>query len=409
MKLLCKNLKTQLHIIVVSMAILILSLLCWLSLAKEVAGILIYHFSSKEETVSVSVNTDKDTSNIEEDIDVKVVPQENFYTRVTEELDSLIDFADTKWYSLMYKKSFFSRCDSIITYYVMNEISSKQVVEGRNGWLFYKSTTDGNLIADFEGTNLYSQNELNNICRVTYEVQEDLENRGIKFAILIPPNKENVYYQYMPETYQHASSSATDIMIEHLQSNGVNIINPKDDLLSFSDDDNYQVYYNYDTHWNQMGAYIGVKKVLETWGIIVPRLSDCAFTTTPLKDNYHYCGMDDLAGMIGLNDVFDDDKEYVVTKTAIMDWEKFEKEQSNKQISHFENEEAPTKGTLLLVGDSFRSSMIPLLRQEYADVYVLHRNYYEPSMLDEIEPDFVIVEYVERHSREVVNIDFLIK
>ena len=66
------------------------------------------------------------------------------------------------------------------------------------------------------------------------------------------------------------------------------------------------------------------------------------------------------------------------------------------------------KEIVLLVGDSFRTSMIPALSKVFSDVYVLHRSFYNAIMLDEIDPDYVIVEYVERYSENIGEVQNLI-
>lgn len=186
---------------------------------------------------------------------------------------------------------------------------------------------------------------------------------------------------------------------------GGNIVSPKTELLSYHQD--FQVYFSYDTHWNQLGAYIGVKKVLNLWNIEIPPIESRIILKKDLKGNYHYGASDDLAKIVGLLSVFDDEVEYEIEGTLAIDWTQFETEQESRQISHFENPSAENDGTLLLIGDSFRISMVPALLEAYQNVYVIDKSYYEPGMLDIIHPDYVIAEYIERASRSIADIDDL--
>lgn len=317
--------------------------------------------------------------------------------------DTYIDKFSSAW--KVYKDTSLSKIDSLTTYYITKEITSIQVLLGKDRWLFYKSTTDGDPIADYEGKNIYSLNLLDEILESASEAQQELQKREIQFSLFVAPNKENIYSEFMPDNYIHSETSRTDILIEYLEKNDINIISPKQEMLNQKEKE--QLYYSYDTHWNQLGAYLGVRELLIHWGISLPELSDRIISCEPLKGHYHYCAEDDLAKMIGLLGVFDDEIEYKIEGTPSIDWQQYEKEQTAEEVSFFFNPQAVRNEVVLLVGDSFRTSMIPALSEVFSDVYVLHRSFYDSSMLDEIDPDYVIAEYVERYSesiREVRNL-----
>ena len=54
-------------------------------------------------------------------------------------------------------------------------------------------------------------------------------------------------------------------------------------------------------------------------------------------------------------------------------------------------------------------SQAPSLCEIFSDVYVIHRSYYRTALLDEINPDYLIAEYVERYSSKIGDIEFLIE
>ncbi|MCF0133929.1 MAG: hypothetical protein HUJ72_08690 [Blautia sp.] len=327
--------------------------------------------------------------------------KESVFSIVDREIRNLND----KWQ--IYKKKAIKKIDVYYTYVVTGEVASVQVLLGKNNWLFYKSNVDSDPIADYEGSNMYSSEQLDSMAQSTMEVQGKLENMGIRFALILPPNKETVYFENMPENYFHCENTRTDILVKTLQEQGVNAISPKNRLLD--EHMNYQLYYKYDTHWNQLGAYIGVKDVLSTWNIDIPELLERDVSENPLKGNYHYCGEDDLARLADLLPVFDDEIEYFVEGTIPVDWEDFGDEQEHKIISHIYNKNAPNIGRLLLVGDSFRTSMVPALSEVFSDVYVVHRNNYTPDIMESIKPGYLIVEYVERYSDSIKDISFLVE
>ena len=392
-----KPIKSQIqwHIKVVVAIVFLLSIVSWMQFARSIVSSIIPHFSDNKVIEAIS-DTTNNNSVSDSTLPAKHQAQNRILYDAYHSIDATIEKADSMW-----------SIYTLVTYFGIGEISSVQVIAGSNKWLFYKSRTDGNSIADFEGTNRYSTQEMERIAQSALFTQNGLVNRGIRFAIVVAPNKENIYWEYMPDIYVHAEESSTDILIEFLQQRGVNVVSPKRELI-----ENHltsQLYYSYDTHWNQLGAYIGVRNTLDSWNISMPELSNRNTQSRALNGYYHYCGEDDLAKMLGLRSVFSDEKEYEIDGTVQMDWTTFEAEQTAHKISHYYNENAINNSRVFLIGDSFRSSMVPSLREQFVDVYVVHRSYYTTEMLDEIHPDYLIAEYVERYSSEIGKIASLLK
>lgn len=326
-------------------------------------------------------------------------------------VDGYIEQLKSLWEDSIVKQKEVAKIDAKYTYYTTGEIASIQVLKGEEPWLFYKGTLDGDPIADYEGTNMHTEDELVQMQNAVLKTKEKLLERGIQLAVMIAPNKSSVYYNYMPDSYHRADVSRSDVIVDRLSQSNINITTPKTELCKYSE--TYPLYYYYDTHWNQLGGYVGVKEILRTWGIELPELNELEINASPLKEQYHYCAKDDLAGMVGLLSVFDDDVEYKIVddqlKAIEVDWTVFENEQESGTVSHFVNEDAEINQKVFLVGDSFRTAMVPTLSAVFRDVYVIQWGNYMPVLLDEIQPDFVIAEYVERFSKNIANIEQLIE
>ena len=389
------NKKGNWHITIIVLIILVLSITTWARFAKNGVGVLLdlYQLNKTEQEGSYSVNA----------VPAGKPSVHMIISRMCDKTDGIVKAIDSNW--TVFQDRYLNRIDIWGTYYAIGEITSVQVAGGTNNWLFYKTNVDGDPIADYEGTNRYSQWEMEAIADSALAIQKKLESKNIKFALMVAPNKENVYAEYMPEMYSHSDVSSTDLLIEYIRKNGVNIISPKQELL-----DNHldtQLYYCYDTHWNQLGAYIGVRDILLSWEIQMPELANRKITSKELNGNYHYCGEDDLAQMLGLRSVFNDEVEYEVLGTVPMNWPAFKEEQEAGEISYFHNKQAIQDASILLIGDSFRSSMVPSLREQFSDVYVVHRRSFKWNMVEDIMPEYLLVEYVERYSRNISDIDSL--
>ena len=275
-----------------------------------------------------------------------------------------------------------------LVYYATGVFNSNHVIWGKEDWLFYSSTNSGDPIADYTGANSFSEEELETAKNNMLDIQRKLNNKNIQFCILIPPNKENVYAQYMPDKYIHTDKTRTDVLVEYLAENGINAVNPKQALLDC--DDQYRTYYKLDTHWNELGAYIGTREALATLGINLPQL-----TSEMVEEGDHT--VSDLADMVGLTSVFPKDYGFRVAEYAHQNVD-IHKEEIGKMV-HYHNDNAENEKTLLLIGDSFRDSMIPVLESIYSDFYIVHREDFQGDMLDKSNPDEVLLEIVERHSK----------
>lgn len=274
-----------------------------------------------------------------------------------------------------------------LLYYTTGIFNSNDVIWGKEDWLFYSATNSGDPIADYTGTNSYTQQEMETAKTNMLNMQKELNDKNIRFCLLIPPNKENVYAQYMPDKYQHTEKTRTDTLVEYLAENGVNAVNPKQALLD--SDDQYRTYYKLDTHWNELGAYIGTRELLRTFGTELPSLK-------PEMIEKGDQAKTDLSEMIGMTSVFEKDYGFKVSGYT-PDQDSITEEELGK-MTHYHNDKAQKKESLLLIGDSFRKAMIPILSTVYTDFYVVHREDYQSGMLDGLDPDSVVLQIVERHS-----------
>ncbi|MBE5857796.1 MAG: hypothetical protein E7296_09575 [Lachnospiraceae bacterium] len=331
------------------------------------------------------------------------------YPEGTDYIEDTTRFLDKYWGRLFVKKEKFSKADSLLGFYTTGYIFSEQVILGENGWLFYKAKTDSNPIGDYEGTISFTEKEVDKCLKGFEEIRDYCDENNIKYSAIIVPNKERVYPEYMPGTYKFADESRTDKLANTLADNGYNVINCKEGLLDRKKGN--QLYYSYDTHWNRLGANIGLKLGLESMSIQVKPADELTISSIELREvGYHYCGKDDLAEMLGMREIeFNDEVEYEFDEYPTIDWDEFEKEQEAGEVSYFYNPDAENKAKLLLIGDSFRTALVPGLSYYFSDVYIVHVNNSNKKVIKEVKPDYLLLQYVERYSYRLLDIDRLVK
>ena len=257
-------------------------------------------------------------------------------------------------------------------------IDSPDVTLGKEDWLFYTTTTDGQPLIDYAGNDYFSEEKMSAITQNVEANRQKLEELGIEFAVMVVPNKEQIYSEYMPDTVHRFSEvSRSDVLLDYISKNSnVNVINPKQELLELKDE--YPLYYKYDSHWTDIGAFTAYSQMTKLFFEEGESLEGREITVTADTNRYHA----DLIKMTGLGSWFGYDNYYEVS---------YEKEE-------------PYDKTILFVGDSCREALEKYIKKGFENSVVIHRNDYTPELIEQIKPDIVVLEFAERYSEKMGDI-----
>lgn len=256
-------------------------------------------------------------------------------------------------------------------------INSTQVMLGKNDWLFLRETKQ-----DFEHVNCFTESEKEQITKQLLKLKGLLAESGIEFVIYIAPNKATIYPEYMPETiFQRDSVSRAEDLIEYIRANSdIKVIDPKKELLEAKE--LATIYYTSDTHWNELGGYVGAQVLLrELFGFEDKLTADKIVSYEGSRDG-------DLAKIGNITDIYKDTLLYEVP---------FEKLDS----SFYSDKK------IYCIGDSFWEAM-----EKYMPLYIKESKYVHFSELDcmnlfEYEPDIVVWELVERSLDMYLDYDYV--
>lgn len=266
-------------------------------------------------------------------------------------------------------------------------MESTQVLLGKNDWLFYKSELDGYPIWDYMGINHFSEEQLAAMAANIIQTRDYFENeRGIDFFITVLPNKEIIYEENMPDTIARVKEvSRAEQFAEYMKANtDVTCVYPKQALLDAKED--HQIYYKTDTHWNQIGAFVGVQEILkEVYGTYAD-IDSVSFRV----DSETFSG--DLAAIAGVSDKYANDTVYA-----------FEKESADS--AQYRDE------VVLIIGDSFGGFLSTVAKGYYKDVHWINTKIdgFTMEKVDEYNPDVIIWESVERYMETFLNENLLTK
>lgn len=267
-------------------------------------------------------------------------------------------------------------------------IEKNGVIAGKNGWYFYSA--EGSLY-DYTGVNLPSLKTLEACAEKVKKIDKYFKSQGKTFVIYVAPNKEEIYSENMPDAIKVKNKiKKTDMFVDYLSKNtNVKIVYPKQTLIEAKSDK--FTYYQYDTHWNNYGAYVGTMELLNALNI----KSDYEITIT---DNGRTIGGSDLLNQLNIPSVYEND--YKINYRTDINF-------SIEDIKHMTRRTTSTNKNgknLLLLGDSFGEFMTQFLSKEFENAYYGKiYDYYEFGQnADEFDKaDTIVFEAVGRYDGNV--------
>lgn len=299
-------------------------------------------------------------------------------------------------------KNYFVRLNNKIDTRIFRNASVGDVTIGKDNWLFYTVSKDGeNALADYQRTNLYTEEASEKIADKTLAVSDYLKSNGVRnFHYYVAPSKESIYPEYMPDSVKvHGQKESR---IQHFASYiksrpEINFTYLYDLLLPYKA--NYQVYYKYDTHLNNLGSFLLSCKMAEDLTGASPSLSQVQFKEGPV-----FIG--DMSKMLNQESAMADDHDveivnfYPEVHTDLVHEIAGEEEILREFVSDSQNGR-----TLLLIGDSYRLRVEPFLSRLYSHMVVVHIDEFTPDMVSKYQADDVAVITVERNQKYLENLD----
>ena len=268
---------------------------------------------------------------------------------------------------------------------LVGTLDSTNVLLGEEGWMFLKDVSDSKSLSDYQGLTAYTAEETQAMADTLTALNEALAARGSRLVLLFAPAKEGVYARYMPASVPVVRRpTRVQALAEALGETGVPVLFPLNELEAAALE--RQVYYKYDTHWNEAGAWLAAQLTLEALG----RPYDAAWPEmAPDPDK---APLTDLANMCGSWAFCTDDVYWALEAEAAECtlWE------AGGEIARYAGE---GEGSLLLARDSFGEALAPWLAQGFAGTTVLHGNQMQVETLLEWQPevpDVVVLEVAER-------------
>jgi Flp pilus assembly protein TadD len=290
-----------------------------------------------------------------------------------------------------------------IKFNVLGKSPNPGVAIGKENWLFYKTDTFGiSLVDDFRGLKTFTPSELEAI-QIHFETKRDwLAEKGIQYLLVVVPNKQTVYPEYLPDYFNKVSDKTQlDQFVEYMNKNSdLNFLDLRADLLNAKKD--HLIYFRTDSHWNDMGAYAAYKSMMNEIKNRFPEAGE-PIAETEIKMTMSSHSGKDLAKLIGLPDMTENDIPSLSFKFPVIIPDKSPKWALKSWpwwVQPFETSDQSRKIRAVVFRDSFIDAMLPFFSKHFQQAaYIASKFDYSimEYLIKEIKPDIVIEQGIERH------------
>ncbi len=272
---------------------------------------------------------------------------------------------------------------------------SRRVVTGRGGWLFL---TDRGSIEDHRRRLVLPDALLTAIAGRLTQRQADLAAQGIRYGMVITPDKHSIYPDYLPDHLAPgAGRTRLDQVIQTVAARGL-LLDLRPALTSAREREGDGLYFRLDTHWTALGAWYGANAVLD-W------LGRPALPRPPLPREHR--SRTDLPPMIGRTIA---EENYPIAWTGPCGAQAQSFHADGRLAQEGDDAAAPPPitittcpgqdGTLLLFRDSFSNALLPYFAERFGRVIAVRAYPTDRQIADFVaqhRPTHVLEQRVERN------------
>lgn len=278
--------------------------------------------------------------------------------------------------------------------YLAPVVINNTTIIGRSGWLFLYGY--GN-IDYYKANNIMSEEEMNSYMQTLITLDELCQERGIKLAISIAPDKDQVYSEYMPSYTVDDEYKRTARLVDYIKNNSDLTISFAQSELEYCDRF-WQTYYKYDTHWNHLGAYVGVQALYSSLGMPVTNPSDLNII------EYEFGRAGDLIDLAGIDaSSYDPDIDY---KVCYKDEIEITYETGGSiALQNIYKTQADTGNDekLVLIGDSFRVAMIDYLMKDFSECNFYNKDVISSADAAILDCSVLVLQANERNDSRIIS------
>lgn len=273
-------------------------------------------------------------------------------------------------------------------FFVLEDNFYNEVYTRDHNWLSHINNTS---LDDFQNVNPLTAEELQRIQRNLDSFQAELKKMGIEFYIIMPPNKNTIYPEYLkPEIPVIGNKSRLSQLIDYQLENGsVKVIDIRERMNQLKQEET--VYYETDTHWNPRGAYEGYRALIEVIQQDFPNVKPITLEDCEITEAQKWQGdLSRMSGWLEAYSTFDQILPPSNTKSTLRT-----ETIDGVKYAYFEND-SPELPKAIIYRDSFFTVMQPYLAQNFRELIDIWTYKIDLNLIREEKPDIVIFLMTER-------------
>lgn len=292
------------------------------------------------------------------------------------------------------------------TFVLASTSASSQVMAGKDHWLFLAQDGPRNILEDARSSDPLPEASVDVLVRELERRREWLEKRGIRYLVVVAPNKNTVYPENLPEYLRpHKPEGHLQQLVNYARAyTKLDIVDVTPGILE--EKKTNQVFYITDSHWNAHGAFAAYRQIVgalkKDFPAIVP-LERSQFSV----EQYNWLP-GDLANMMGLAEHLKEDrimyfnKEWFKARGLSYDGPTDPHYFEYPQYSVTGNPKLPNA---IVFHDSFWWELLPFLAESFDKglyVWLLPQTntefrFFDTALIEREKPDVVIDEFTERY------------
>lgn len=268
----------------------------------------------------------------------------------------------------------------------LHDVASPNVMRGRNGW-FFLANEEKRYLSDPQQT---TDAALAHAADVYAQHAAWCAAHGARFALLIAPNKSTIYANELPDGMRYPQPAPADRFIALARARGLRVVDVRAALEAAAA--HAGVYSKGDTHWNDGGAAVAYKPVLQAAGVR-DALASRAMTASAATGEGDLLRLAGISGEVSNTvvtlsfarrahavDPLPGPAGFAVSATVVDD---------------------PSLPSGILFGDSFTGGIAPFLAESFRRLDVVRFEsatgpQFDRALVVRLHPDVVIQEIVER-------------
>lgn len=277
--------------------------------------------------------------------------------------------------------------------------SARSVLAGKHGWLFF---AEPRTVNDIIGAMPFTAAELESWRALLTGRRDWLRERGIRYLLVIPPDKQGIYPEHLPDWLADRIGPAQrlDQFLDHMRKHSdVPILDLRAALLDAKKLG--EIYLHTDTHWNARGAFAAYRAIVQevaALGITSTPLDADAFDITiaakgPTGDLAQMMGQE--GSLLERNTPAFLPKPSLPATTLRMEPALVPKKWTPGTEPRV-SENAAARGKMVMFHDSYAQHLFQFLGQNFGRIVFVWQPHWDKPIIEREKPDIVVDEILQR-------------